>query len=373
MSDVWGNAVKLSIFGESHGPAIGVVLDGIEPGVRLDMEEIRRQMARRAPGQRLSTPRKEADEVQILSGVRDGLTCGTSICAMIANTNTRSADYERTAALLRPSHADYTGHIKYKGFEDFRGGGHFSGRITAPIVFAGAVCQQILRERLGVVAGSHILQLYKAGEGAFEDEDLTEETLDKLSHRRVPTLRADLESQIEAIIESARMSLDSVGGIVETAFLNLPAGLGDPFFDSMESRISHLLFSVPAVKGVSFGSGFGFAKMKGSEANDPFYLDDGAVRTRSNHNGGILGGITSGMPLVFQTVIKPTASIARPQQTVNLTAMKEETLSITGRHDPCIVLRAIPVLEAMGAIAIYDAWRSDSFGLTPETSRNENG
>ena len=359
MSDVWGNAIKLSIFGESHGPAIGVVVDGVESGVRLDMEEIRRQMARRAPGQKLSTPRKEADEVQILSGVRDGVTCGTSICATIANTNTRSSDYERTVSLLRPSHADYTGHVKYGGFEDFRGGGHFSGRITAPVVFAGAVCMQILRDRLGIAAGSHILQLYKAGEKAFEEKDLTEETLDRLSHCRIPTLSPDLETQAEAIIDSARISLDSVGGVVETAFLNLPAGLGDPFFDSMESRLSHLLFSVPAVKGVSFGSGFGFARMKGSEANDPFCLDGDTIRTRTNHNGGILGGITSGMPLIYQTVIKPTPSIARPQPTVNLSTMREETLSITGRHDPCIVPRAIPVLEAVGAIAIYDAWRSD--------------
>lgn len=357
MGGNWGQQFRISIFGESHGTGIGVVIDGMEPGIKLDMDEINRQMARRAPGQKLGTPRKEADQVEILSGVKDGYTCGTPICGMIRNTNTRSGDYERTRQLMRPSHADYTGHIKYKGYEDFRGGGHFSGRITAPLVFAGAVAEQALKSHIGYQAGSHILQVYNVKEDGFTAECMDAEQLRKLQDVRIPVLCPDNAAKIEEVIEAARMDLDSVGGIIETAIVGLPAGLGDPFFDSLESRLAHLAFSVPAVKGISFGAGFDFAGMKGSEANDPFCLVDGEVRTGTNNNGGILGGITSGMPVVFKTVFKPTASIAREQRTVNITTMEEETIAIVGRHDPCIVLRAIPVMEAVAAIAVYDAWK----------------
>lgn len=356
MSNIYGRSIKVSIFGESHGAGIGVIVDGLEPGLAIDMEEVKRQMARRAPGQRLGTPRKEGDQVEILSGIRDGVSCGTPICGVIYNQNTRSQDYERTRLLLRPSHADYTGHVKYKGFEDYRGGGHFSGRITAPLVFAGALCRQALEQR-GVVTGSHIVKLYDVEEDAFTSKTLSEETLRQLGTKLLPVLDASHEDTIALRIEKARMELDSLGGIVETAVLGVPAGLGDPFFDSMESRLAQILFSIPAVKGVTFGSGEEFAAMTGSQANDPYTVADGKIRTLSNHNGGILGGITNGMPIIFKTVIKPTPSIARPQQSVNLETMQEETLEIVGRHDPCIIPRAIPVLEAAAMIAIYDAWK----------------
>ncbi len=358
MSGNWGQAFRLSIFGESHGNGIGIVVDGLEPGLRLDMEEIRFQMARRRPGQKLSTARSEADEVEILSGVKDGITCGTPVCGLIRNTNTRSGDYELTKDLARPSHADYTGHVKYRGFEDYRGGGHFSARLTAPLVFAGALARQALKSHLDFETGSHITQLYTVKEADFTEEDIEADRLRALQNERIPLRDPSRADEIETVIEEARRQLDSVGGIVETAIAGLPAGLGDPFFDSLESRLAHLLFSIPAVKGVSFGSGFAFAGMKGSQANDEFCLKDGAVRTVSNHNGGILGGITNGMPVTFHTVFKPTASIARQQRTVNLRTMQEEPLRITGRHDPCIVLRGIPVLEAAAAIAAYDAWKS---------------
>ncbi len=356
MSNVYGQDIRVSIFGESHGRGIGVVIDGLEPGLLIDMEELRRQMKRRAPGQKLGTTRTEADEVEILSGIRENRTCGTPICGVIYNQNTRSQDYERTKRLLRPSHADYTGHVKYQGFEDYRGGGHFSGRITAPLVFAGALCRQALEQR-GVTIGSHITKLYNVTEPRFTRETLTKETLCRLGQQTVPVLAEEHADTIALRIEAARMELNSLGGIVETAILGLPAGLGDPFFDSMESRLAHILFSVPAVKGVSFGIGADFADMTGAEANDPYTVEDGQIRTVTNHNGGILGGITNGMPLTFETVIKPTPSISRPQQSVDLETKQIETLTIVGRHDPCIVPRAIPVLEAAAAIAIYDAWK----------------
>lgn len=356
MGNIYGHSLKVSIFGESHGNGIGIVLDGLEPGLVIDMEEVRRQMARRAPGQKLGTPRREADQVEILSGIRDNTTCGTPICGVIYNQNTRSQDYERTKMLLRPSHADYTGHVKYRGYEDYRGGGHFSGRITAPLVFAGALCRQALEKR-GVTVGSHIVRLQDVTEAPFTAADLTEETLRRLGTETVPVLQKGHADTIGLRIEKARMELNSLGGKVETAIVGVPAGLGDPFFDSMESRLSQILFSVPAVKGLSFGIGEQFAALTGTQANDPYTVEDGRIRTATNHNGGILGGITSGMPVVFSTVIKPTPSISRPQQTVNLETMQPETLEIVGRHDPCIVPRAIPVLEAAAMIAIYDAWK----------------
>lgn len=356
MSNIYGRSIKVSIFGESHGAGIGVVIDGMEPGLSLDMEEVRRQMARRAPGGSLSTPRKEADQVEILSGIRNDVTCGTPICGVIYNQNTRSKDYDKTRSLLRPSHADYTGHVKYRGYEDYRGGGHFSGRITAPLVFAGAICRQALEAR-GIQIGSHIVKLYDIEERRFAQEDLTAEKMEVLGQERLPLLNPENAERIAQQIENARKECNSLGGIVETALTGLPAGMGDPFFDSMESRLAQILFSVPAVKGVSFGAGWEFAGMTGAQANDPYRLRDGRIETVTNHNGGILGGITNGMPVVFQTVIKPTPSIARPQQTVNMDTMQEETLEITGRHDPCIIPRAIPVLEAAAMIAVYDAWK----------------
>ncbi|MBQ6240132.1 MAG: chorismate synthase [Firmicutes bacterium] len=356
MSNIYGKNVRVSIFGESHGAGIGIVIDGVKPGTPVDMDRIAVQMARRAPGGSLATARREADQVEILSGILNGKAEGTPICGIIRNTDTRSSDYLKTAGLLRPSHADYTGHIRYKGFEDIRGGGHFSARITAPLMFAGALLRQAL-EAEGIRLGSHILQIHQVKERSFSQEDLTEQNLTDLGAMRLPVLDTAKEPLLQQEIEKARAAGDSVGGIVETAITGLPAGIGDPFFDSMESRLSQILFSVPAVKGVSFGSGFAFADMTGSEANDPFRLENGRIVTETNHNGGILGGITTGMPVVFQTVLKPTASISRPQRTVDIARMEEAEITVSGRHDPCIVVRAVPVLEACACIAVYDAMK----------------
>ena len=356
MSNIYGKNVRVSIFGESHGAGFGIVIDGVKPGTPVDMDRIAVQMARRAPGGSLATARREADQVEILSGILNGKAEGTPICGIIRNTDTRSSDYLKTAGLLRPSHADYTGHIRYKGFEDIRGGGHFSARITAPLMFAGALLRQAL-EAEGIRLGSHILQIHQVKERSFSQEDLTEQNLTDLGAMRLPVLDTAKEPLLQQEIEKARAAGDSVGGIVETAITGLPAGIGDPFFDSMESRLSQILFSVPAVKGVSFGSGFAFADMTGSEANDPFRLENGRIVTETNHNGGILGGITTGMPVVFQTVLKPTASISRPQRTVDIARMEEAEITVSGRHDPCIVVRAVPVLEACACIAVYDAMK----------------
>lgn len=352
MSNTWGNEIRLSIFGESHGNGIGMVLDGIVPGIRIDQEEIQRQMARRAPGGALSTPRKEADEVEFLSGIVENVTCGSPICGIIRNTNTRSKDYGKTKDWLRPSHADFTALVKYNGFADFRGGGHFSARITAPLVLAGSICGQVLKQKFGVQVGSHIVRLGEYQEEKWKNPE--EALLKKMESRRIPCQDPE---QVTQLIEQAREQADSIGGMVETAVTGIPAGWGDPFFDSLESRLAQLLFSVPAVKGVSFGAGASFAAMRGSEANDAFCLKEGTVQTVTNHNGGILGGISTGMPLVFQTVLKPTPSIGQKQRSVNIRTMQEEENRIIGRHDPCIVLRAIPILEAVAKIALYDAWK----------------
>ena len=352
MSNTWGNEIRLSIFGESHGNGIGMVLDGIVPGIRIDQEEIQRQMARRAPGGALSTPRKEADEVEFLSGIVENVTCGSPICGIIRNTNTRSKDYGKTKDWLRPSHADFTALVKYNGFADFRGGGHFSARITAPLVLAGSICGQVLKQKFGVQAGSHIVRLGEYQEEKWKNPE--EALLKKMGSSRIPCQDPE---QVTQLIEQAREQADSIGGIVETAVTGIPAGWGDPFFDSLESRLAQLLFSVPAVKGVSFGAGASFAAMRGSEANDAFCLKEGTVQTVTNHNGGILGGISTGMPLVFQTVLNPTPSIGQKQRSVNIRTMQEEENRIIGRHDPCIVLRAIPILEAVAKIALYDAWK----------------
>lgn len=352
MSNTWGNEIRLSIFGESHGGGIGMILDGIVPGIQLNIDEIQKQMARRAPGGALATPRKEADEVEFLSGVVDGVTCGSPICGVVRNTNTRSKDYGKTKDWMRPSHADYTARIKYGGFADFRGGGHFSGRLTAPLVLAGSICGQVLEQKFGLQAGSHIVRLGEYTEDNWDSPDA--DLLRQMEESRIPCQNPQ---KVAEIIEEARMAADSVGGMVETALTGIPAGLGDPFFDSLESRIAHLLFSVPAVKSVSFGAGERFAAMRGSKANDAFCLREGNVQTQTNHNGGILGGISTGMPIVFSTVLKPTPSIGQVQSSVNMETMQEEENQIVGRHDPCIVLRAIPVLEAVAKIALYDAWK----------------
>ena len=370
MGDQFGRNFRLHIFGESHGPGIGIAMEGVEPGLVLDMDRIRFQMARRAPGASLTTARTEADEAEWISGLYQGTTTGTSPTAVIRNTDALSGDYEKISGIPRPSHADYTGALKYQGFGDPRGGGHFSGRLTAALVLAGAVAEQALKNHMDYQAGSHMLRVYRAAEDPFREDQLTVDVLKGLENRRIPVLDPEQEERILAILEEAKEEKDSVGGVLETAVIGLPAGLGDPFFDSMESRLSQLLFSVPGLKGLTFGAGLSLADMKGSQANDALCLENGQVRTKTNHNGGILGGITNGMPVIFRTLFKPTASIGRPQKTLNMSTGREEVLEISGRHDPCILLRAVPVVEACAAIAVYDAFlESDQYRSSRESCR----
>jgi len=353
MSATWGKKIRYTIFGESHGKGIGITIDGLPAGFALDLTEITREMARRAPGKsQLATARNEKDAFTIWSGFINGKTTGTPLCAIIENSDQRSKDYETMAQKFRPGHADYSGYIKYNGFNDIRGGGHFSGRLTAPIVFAGAIAKQLLRQQ-NIQIGSHIQRIASVSESPFDAVNIEQQLLEHLSHQEFPTIDTGLGNEMQDCILSAKSSGDSVGGIIEAAVINLPAGHGDPFFDSLESTLSHLLFSIPAVKGVEFGAGFAFAEMKGSVANDAMYNVDGKIRTSTNHNGGILGGITNGMPLLFRVAIKPTPSIHLEQPTVDSTG-ENTTIVIGGRHDPCILPRAVPVVEAVAAMAIWD-------------------
>jgi chorismate synthase len=354
MSGVWGNNIKLSIFGESHGKGIGVNIDGLPAGLELDFDYIKREMDRRAPGaSKLTTPRKEEDKVDILSGFFNGKTTGTPLCAVIYNKNTISADYEKTKDKLRPSHSDYTGYIKYSSFNDYRGGGHFSGRITAPLVFAGAICRQILEKR-DIYIGSHIKSIIDIEDESFHMMNVKAEALISLRASNFPLLNGSFENEMKEAIIEAKNEKDSVGGIIETAVINLSPGLGEPFFDSVESILSHLIFSIPGIKGIEFGAGFDITKMKGSAANDEYYIHDEKIHTYTNNNGGILGGITTGMPLIFRVAVKPTSSIGKMQRTVDIIKQENTKLEIQGRHDPCIITRAIPVVEAVTAIGIYD-------------------
>ncbi len=352
MSSTWGERIKISIFGGSHTQAIGVNIDGLPAGEEIVWEEVLAQMARRAPGQDpTATTRREADEPKVLCGLLDGVTTGAPLCAIIENTSQRSKDYENLRRLPRPGHADYTAWLRYKGHNDIRGGGHFSGRLTAPLVFAGAVARQILARR-GVVAASHVAVIAGAADTPFDPVDIPQGLLERLSREYFPVIDPAAREAMRGKIEEARMDRDSVGGVVECAVAGLPAGAGDPMFDGAENLFASLLFGIPAVKGVDFGAGFSAAYLRGSQNNDPFYYDEnGMVRTRTNHAGGILGGITTGMPLVFQAAFKPTPSISKEQDTIDLPAGENGKLAITGRHDPCIVPRAAPVVEAAACIA----------------------
>lgn len=341
--------MKYVIFGESHGPAIGVTLTGVPAGLELDMDAIAREMARRAPGRSaLSTARREDDQPEILSGVFEGKTTGAPLCAVIANTDTRSQDYTRTKDLARPGHADYPARVRYQGYNDYRGGGHFSGRLTAPLVFAGAVAKQILARR-GVFVGAHISSVYGISDQLLEDWD----SLRAVADKDFPVLDDQAGEQMQQAILEAKDEQDSVGGAIECAVFGLPAGLGGPDFgENAEGIFSQYLFAVPAVKAVGFGAGAAFALMRGSEANDPLYMDDdGAVRAEQNCAGGINGGITNGMPLVFEVTMRPTPSIARTQFTVDIVKGENAVLELHGRHDPCVVHRAVPVIEAAAALA----------------------
>lgn len=354
MGSTWGNAIKISIFGESHGTGIGVVIDGFPSGVAYDEAFVLREMERRAPGRnKQSTARKEPDRPEIQSGIYNGKTTGTPICAVIRNTNQRSNDYAELAAQPRPGHADYTGMLRYDSCNDPRGGGHFSGRLTAPLVFAGALCKLWLKEQ-GVTVGSHIQSIAQIQDMPFDDVEVTAEQLDALRNAEYPVNNPRALEAMLAAIEEAREEQDSVGGVIECAAVGLPAGIGSPMLDSVESRLASILFGVPAVKGVEFGAGFDAARSRGSENNDAFTVDRGAVVTETNHAGGILGGITTGMPLTLRAAFKPTPSIAKPQQTVSLSAMENTQLQIRGRHDPCIAHRAVPVVEAVTAAVLLD-------------------
>ena len=353
MKNTFGNAVSMTIFGESHGPAVGAVLDGLAAGLPVDEAAIAAAMdRRRARGDGLSTARTEADAVEFLSGVYEGRTTGTAVTLMIRNLNTRSGDYAKTADLLRPGHADYTAYAKYEGFQDVRGGGHFSGRITAASVAAGTICETVLNG-LGVKVYTHIAEC-----AGVQDAPLSSAAglvMPDPQRGHFALLDASKEEAMQAAIRAAGSEGDSVGGILETIVTGLPAGIGEPWFDSVESELAHLMFAIPACKGIEFGAGFAAAALRGSENNDAFAVENGKIVTETNRCGGILGGITDGMPLWFRAAVKPTPSIARAQRTVDLDTLENAEICITGRHDPCIVPRAVPCIEAAAAIAVYDA------------------
>jgi len=354
MSGMWGNKLKVSIFGESHGVGIGITIDGLPSGIEINMEDVMREMARRAPGKsNLSTARKEADSPEILSGFFEGKTTGTPLCAVIRNADMHSKDYGKLKDLMRPGHADYPGFVRYNGFNDYRGGGHFSGRITAPLVFAGAICKQVLESR-GINIGSHVKSIGNIQDKSFYEVELNKELLEKLKVKELPLLTPEKEEQMRNTILEAKKEQDSVGGTIECTILGMDAGIGNPFFDSVESTLAHLMFSVPAVKGIEFGKGFSMSERRGSECNDEYYYDGDKVTTYTNNNGGITGGITNGMPILFKVGIKPTPSISKTQRTIDIAENKESDLVIQGRHDPCIVQRAVPVIEAVTAIGILD-------------------
>jgi len=352
MSNVWGKHVTIDIFGESHGSHIGVVMNGLPSGIKLNTAALQAFMDRRkAGGEAWSTKRREPDRINIVSGYYNGHTTGTPLTMIIENTDTRSKDYD--AGLNRPGHADYTGHARYDGYNDPRGGGHFSGRLTAPLVFAGAVAAQALKAS-GIVAATHILQIADAADEKFDAADVPKALADKLKSSRFPLIDESRQADMEQRVLDAAQAGDSVGGAIECAICGMPAGVGSPMMAGIESRLSSLLFAIPAVKAVSFGEGTGFAQMRGSEANDAYTKDDNGIRTNTNHNGGVLGGITSGMPVVFSVTVKPTPSVSVPQQTVTLDTGEAETIEIQGRHDPCIVPRAAAVVEAAAYLCALD-------------------
>ncbi len=350
MKNTFGNNISVTLFGESHGEMIGAVIDGLTPGIAIDREYIEEKLEQRRPFGSISTPRRESDSYRIVSGVYNGLTTGTPLTVLIENADTKSSDYESIRYTPRPGHADYTAECKYLGFQDTRGGGHFSGRVTAALVAAGAIISSALAAS-GIRIGTHISSL-----GGISDRPFVcaESDIAILSKKKFPVIDGAAAGKMMKKIEEAAALGDSIGGVLETAVIGLPAGIGEPWFDSVEGVLSHALFSVPGIKGVEFGAGFGFAEMMGSEANDPFRFDGGRVVTSTNNNGGINGGITNGMPVVFRCAVKPTPSIFKTQDTVNLSKMENTTVELSGRHDPAIIHRARAVVDAVSAIAIAD-------------------
>lgn len=354
MSSTYGEKIKISVFGESHGGGIGVVIDGLPSGEKIDFDRVLAQMARRAPGRdKTATPRKESDLPKILSGMLENSLTGAPLCAVIENTNTKSGDYKSIMSCPRPGHSDYTAFVKYGGANDVRGGGHFSGRLTAPIVFAGAICRQLL-ERRGIKIAAHIQSIGGVEDAPFNPVEIDGGLIDELNNSSFALIDKGAEEKMRAVVEDARMSLDSVGGVIECAVTGIDAGLGEPMFDGVEGVIAKAVFGIPAVKGIEFGRGFELASMRGSQSNDAFFYKDGRVVTATNNCGGILGGITNGMPVIFRAAIKPTPSIAQKQSTVDLQKKENASLEIKGRHDPCIVPRAVPVIEAITAVALIN-------------------
>ena len=348
MKNTFGNSVSVTLFGESHGSEIGVVLDGVAPGLLIDESFIAHQLSMRRPHGKISTARVEQDAFRIVSGVFEGRTTGTPLCILIPNTNTRSKDYQK--GLPRPGHADYTAECKYHGYQDYRGGGHFSGRLTAALVAAGAIAISMLQKN-GIMIGTHISALAGVRDRAFGN---VESDIEQLSDTLFPALSETAGQAMQKEIEAAAEEGDSVGGVLETAVVGLPAGVGEPWFDTVESMLAHALFGIPGIKGVEFGAGFGFADMRGSEANDGLRVLGGRVVTTTNHNGGVNGGITNGMPLIFRTAVKPTPSIFCDQDSVDLAQMQNATLSLKGRHDPAIIHRARVVVDSVAALALWD-------------------
>lgn len=359
MKNNFGTNISMTIFGESHGPCIGITLDGLPSGFKINLERIKEDMEKRKAKGSISTQRHEDDEVEIISGFFNGYTTGTSLTILIQNKNTQSKDYSDIQYRLRPGHADFSAYEKYHGFQDYRGGGHFSGRLTAPIVAAGSICRQIL-ETKNILIGSHIEQLYALHDAPFSNNiDELKKQIQTLNKKEFATLDEQVAQNMEQAILEAKNEQDSIGGILESAIINLPAGIGEPFFDSIESILAHLLFSIPAVKGVSFGAGFQMASKKGSEANDAFIMND-TIQTKTNNNGGINGGISNGMPIIIHTCIKPTPSIYKTQETVDYKTKESQTLNIKGRHDPCILHRARIVVDSMIAFGILDLLMSSN-------------
>ena len=369
MRNTFGNHISVTLFGESHGEAIGALLDGMAPGVPVDEEYIAKKLAFRRPVGAISTSRVEPDRFSIVSGVYNGKTNGAPLCILIPNENTNSGDYEALKKTPRPGHADYTAFLKYHGFADPRGGGHFSGRLTAPLVALGAIAQSALASK-GILIGTHIKSLYGIEDRPFGDLSAD---IQALEDRRFAVLDEEIGEEMKKAILDAANEGDSVGGVLESAVTGLPAGLGEPWFDSVESMLSHALFSIPGVKGVEFGDGFSMAKKRGSQTNDAFTVIDGKIVTKTNHNGGINGGITNGMPLVFSCAVKPTPSIFKEQETVDLETMTDTTLTLSGRHDPAIVHRARAVVDALTALCLCDllAGRYGEDRLAPEGKDEE--
>ncbi len=351
MKNSLGQNVTVTVFGESHGAGIGAVLDGMPAGIKVDEEFINHQLNLRRPSGDISTPRIEADNFIIYSGVYNGYTTGTPICIVIPNENTKSKDYEADRFLARPSHADYVAFEKYNGFEDYRGGGHFSGRVTAGIVAVGAIAISALNKK-GIKIGTHISKCAGIEDNAFNDYETEIDALNNMSFAVLDSAKGE---EMRNKIKAAKADCDSVGGVLETAVIGMPVGVGEPWFDTLEGLLSHALFSIPAIKGVEFGFGFQIADLKGSEANDPFEIKDGNIVTKTNNNGGINGGISNGMPIIFRCAVKPTPTIAKEQETVDFNENTNATLKAAGRHDPCIVHRARVVVDSMTAITLCDA------------------